>query len=96
MKETLTISKILKVIFSVYLAGSLFYATIHLLGFGWFQTSTIISPSSLKSSQSSLPRSETISVSKLQQKYFTPQQVTWTNAEGKKPQTWYTQQQAYL
>lgn len=84
MKETLTVSKILKVIFSVYLAGSLFYATIHLLGFGWFQNTTtsssINSPSSVKHVQ--LPRSESISVSNLQQKYFTPQQVTWTNAEG--------------
>lgn len=81
MKESMSISKILKVVFSFYLAGSLFYATIHLLGFGWFQTTTSSSfSSSLKSS--SLPRSESISVPQLQQKYLTPQTVTWTNAEG--------------
>ncbi|KAG2201768.1 hypothetical protein INT47_002028 [Mucor saturninus] len=80
MKESLTIFKVLKVFFSIYLAGSLFYATIHLLGFGWFQTSSI--SSSTNGLQSSLPRSETVSVPSLQQKYLTPQKVTWTNAEG--------------
>lgn len=84
MKESLTISKVLKVIFSVYLAGSLFYATVHLLGFGWFQTSSTSTSSSLKSSLSSSPRSELVSVPQLQQKYLTGQTVTWINAEGKK------------
>lgn len=82
MKESLTVSKILKVLFSIYLAGSLFYATIHLLGFGWFQTSSVTS-SSLKNSQSPSPRSELVSVPQLQQKYLTGQTVTWINAEGK-------------
>lgn len=82
MKESLTISKVLKLFLSIYLAGSLFYATIHLLGFGWFQTSSSTT-SSLKGLQSNLPRSETVSVPLLQQKYLTPQKVTWTNAEGK-------------
>jgi hypothetical protein len=80
-KETLTISKVIKILFSIYLAGSLFYATIHLLGFGWFQTSTSAS-SSLMNSQPLSQRSASVSVNQLQQKYHSQQTVAWTNAEG--------------
>ncbi|KAG2212040.1 hypothetical protein INT46_011527 [Mucor plumbeus] len=80
MKESFTFSKILRLLLSFYLAGSLFYATIHLLGFGWFQ-----SPSSSSSSSSSLTvasGSSPVSVNQLQKKYHSLQTVTWTNAEG--------------
>lgn len=79
-KETLTVSKVFKILFSVYLAGSLFYATIHLLGFGWLQTST--SSSSPSNGQTLAQRSTSVSVNQLQQKYHSPQIVAWTNAEG--------------
>lgn len=84
MKESITISKILKLFLGIYLAGSLFYATLHLLGLGWFNsTQNTITSSSVASSYSTAPRSESFTVTQLQQKYLTSQIVTWTNAEGK-------------
>lgn len=79
MKESFTFSKILRFLLSFYLAGSLFYATIHLLGFGWLQT-----PSSSSSSSSLTAASgpDLVSVNQLQKKYHSLQTVTWTNAEG--------------
>lgn len=76
MKEEFTVSKVLRLILSIYLAGSLFYATIHLLGFGWFQSSnnSLIQPDAI--------RQDSVSVHHLQKKYHTLQSVTWTNAEG--------------
>jgi hypothetical protein len=90
MKESLTISKILKIFFSIYLAGSLFYATLHLLGLGWSssQQKNTITSSSVASSYSTAPRAESFSVTQLQQKYLTSQTVTWTNAEGKKEKSY--------
>lgn len=80
MKESFTLSKILRLLLSVYLAGSLFYATIHLLGFGWIQDAS----SSLSASAAAGGhRQDLVSVNQLQKKYHSLQTVTWTNAEGK-------------
>ncbi|KAI9475893.1 MAG: glycosyl-transferase for dystroglycan-domain-containing protein [Benjaminiella poitrasii] len=84
-EESLAIPKILRIFFGIYLAGSLFYATVHLLGLGWFQTPpTTLTP--LKA-QPLAPRSESFTVSQLQKKYQSAQVVTWTNAEGGQNQT---------
>lgn len=80
MKESWTFSNVLRIVLSVYLAGSLVYATVHLLGLGWFQFSD---SSSLTESGSMSDRLEPVSVNQLQQKYHSAQIVTWTNAEGK-------------
>ena len=82
MSGRLTFTNVFKVVLSIYLAGSLFYATMHLLGFGWFQPASTTT-SSLQNTPSATPRSEAVSVPQLQQKYFTSQKVTWTSAEGK-------------
>lgn len=79
MKESWTLSSVLRILTSIYLAGSLVYATAHLLGLGWFQMSD---SSSIAETNTMADRLEPVSVTQLQQKYHSAQQVTWTNAEG--------------
>lgn len=79
-------SNVLRIISSLYLAGSLVYATLHLLGFGWSPTHKIQSSPSLQESSNPANKLETISVNQLQQKYHSAQTVTWINADGKTTQ----------
>lgn len=80
MNKSLTMSNVLRIVTSLYLAGSLVYATLHLLGFDWSQSSFDSSP--FQDSPNAMNKLDTISVSQLQQKYHSAQTVTWTNAEG--------------
>jgi hypothetical protein len=69
MKGFTTISNIVKYSIYTYLTASLFYSTLHLLG--WFQTPA-------KSLQ---PRSA-LTISQLQSKYNTTQIASWSNDKG--------------
>ncbi|OBZ91531.1 Glycosyltransferase-like protein LARGE2 [Choanephora cucurbitarum] len=77
MKESSTVSKILKLVGVVYLACSLLYATFHLFGMDWLP-----SQSSSLSGFGNSYQTESQSVSQLQQRYRSSQMVSWTNADG--------------
>ncbi|KAI8362627.1 glycosyl-transferase for dystroglycan-domain-containing protein [Blakeslea trispora] len=82
MKESSAVSRILKLVGTFYLACSLLYATLHLFGPSW--------PASQSSSTSRLGsnyKTESLSVSQLQQRYHSPQMVSWTSAESVYNQT---------
>jgi hypothetical protein len=74
---------ILRILISLYLTGSLIYATLHLFGFTWSPSSNDVSSSSPEPQNSLLNKLDFISVSQLQQKYHSAQTVTLNNAEGK-------------
>ncbi|KAI8975511.1 glycosyl-transferase for dystroglycan-domain-containing protein [Mycotypha africana] len=91
LKESLAFSKIVQIFIIIYLASSLLYATLHLLGFGWFQNLSIVATTAKdKSALLDNPltsRSEPITVSQLHKRYHSSQTVIWSNAEGGQTQT---------